>query len=50
MNLPKLIENIRFPNVRVIGFKNNEVESIEGLCRVWFPHLEELYISTCLIM
>ena len=41
----KEIEGIEFPHLQILDLEGNELESVEGLNRMFFPQLKELVLS-----
>ena len=46
----KSIENVMFPNLTYISLSQSKIHSIEGLSRISFPQLTNLYLSNHLLL
>ena len=43
--LIRFIRHVRFPQLQYLSLNHNELETIEGLCRVWLPCLQSILLS-----
>ena len=41
----KEISHISFPNLKYLVLIFNKISSIEGICKVYIPSLEQIYLS-----
>ena len=44
------IKDVKFPFLRFINVRDCQIESVEGICRIWMPILDDLYISSHLFI
>ena len=48
--LLKNILDFRFPQLKMLSLTDRNLESIEGINRIFMPSLERLYLCTCEII